>query len=114
MTCSRFIRTAYTAALAGEIVARPTQEFPGMTHAMVQGEFTLAHALVRRLHVRDVTCLAATTRREVIESALSEGFSDRSPCLVRNSCGRDTRRRKLCLEPCRRICLGRDFGVLLL
>lgn len=45
-----------------------------MTHAMMQGEFTLAHALVRRLHVRDVTCLAGTTRREVIESPFRRAF----------------------------------------
>jgi hypothetical protein len=33
---------------------------------MVQGEFTLAHVL-RRLQHKGVVCLAATTRREVLE-----------------------------------------------
>jgi hypothetical protein len=37
--------------------------------AMVQGEFTLAHALVRRLQRRGIVCLAATTRREVVGAA---------------------------------------------
>jgi hypothetical protein len=36
---------------------------------MVQGEFTLAHALVGRLRQRGISCLAATTRREVIGHA---------------------------------------------
>jgi CRISPR-associated protein Csx16 len=34
---------------------------------MVQGEFTLAHALVRELQKKGIVCLAATTRREVLE-----------------------------------------------
>ena len=33
------------------------------THALVQGEFTLAFEIVRRLQQRGVTCLAATTER---------------------------------------------------
>jgi CRISPR-associated protein Csx16 len=57
------------ATLAEAIVARLTEEFAGVTHAMVQGEFTLAHILVRRLQGRGITCLAATTRREVLEDA---------------------------------------------
>jgi CRISPR-associated protein Csx16 len=61
--------TAEIAALAEAVVARLTKEFPGATHAMVQGEFTLAHALVRRLQERGVVCVAATTRREVLEDA---------------------------------------------
>jgi CRISPR-associated protein Csx16 len=36
---------------------------------MVQGEFTLAHALVRRLQQKGIVCLAATTRREVVEQS---------------------------------------------
>lgn len=58
-------------ALADEVVARLSTEMPGATHAMVQGEFTLAFALVRRLQQIGVTCVAATTRREVVEH--SEG-----------------------------------------
>ena len=54
-------------ALAEDVVARLTTEAPGTTHAMVQGEFTLAHALVRRLQQIGIVCLAATTRREVVE-----------------------------------------------
>ncbi|MBB4266679.1 CRISPR-associated DxTHG motif protein [Roseospira visakhapatnamensis] len=38
---------------------------PETTHAMVQGEFTLTFALVRRLQKRRITCLAATTERDV-------------------------------------------------
>lgn len=38
---------------------------PNTTHAMVQGEFTLTLALVRRLQKRGITCLAATTERDV-------------------------------------------------
>jgi CRISPR-associated protein Csx16 len=57
------------ATLADRIVSQLTEELPGVTHAMVQGEFTLAHMLVRRLQERRVVCLAATTRREVLEDA---------------------------------------------
>lgn len=35
------------------------------THAMVQGEFTLTHLLVERLERRGITCVAATSRRDV-------------------------------------------------
>jgi CRISPR-associated protein Csx16 len=56
-------------ALADELVARLTTESPGATHAMVQGEFTLAHALVRRLQQMGITCLATTTRREIVEQS---------------------------------------------
>ncbi|ACJ00845.1 TM1812 family CRISPR-associated protein [Rhodospirillum centenum] len=38
---------------------------PGTTHAMIQGEFTLAFALVRELYRDGVVCLAATTDREM-------------------------------------------------
>lgn len=44
----------------------------GTTHAMVQGEFTLAFALVRELSSRGILCLAATTEREVIDLANGE------------------------------------------
>ena len=54
-------------ALADEVVARLTTKAPGATHAMVQGEFTLAHALVRKLQQIGVVCVAAMTRREVVE-----------------------------------------------
>ncbi len=54
-------------ALADELVARLTMAAPGATHAMVQGEFTLVHALVRKLQQIGIVCVAATTRREVIE-----------------------------------------------
>jgi hypothetical protein len=36
---------------------------------MVQGEFTLAYALVRELQKRGIVCLAATTGREVLEDS---------------------------------------------
>lgn len=39
------------------------------THALVQGEFTLTFELVRRLQARGITCLAATTARNVEEEA---------------------------------------------
>ena len=56
-------------ALADEVlaIARLTTQAPGATHAMVQGEFTLAHALVRKLQQIGIVCVAATTRREVVE-----------------------------------------------
>lgn len=57
-------------ALADELIARLTTELPGATHAMVQGEFTLAHALVRRLQQMGIVCLAATTRREIVEQSV--------------------------------------------
>jgi CRISPR-associated protein Csx16 len=60
---------AEIAALAERIAKKIGTELPGATHAMVQGEFTLAHALVRRLQERGVVCLAATTRREVLEDS---------------------------------------------
>lgn len=37
----------------------------GTSHAMVSGEYTLTFALVRALQRRGITCVAATTRREV-------------------------------------------------
>jgi len=57
------------AALADRVVARLARDYPGATHAMVQGEFTLAHALVRRLQQMGIVCLAATTRRDVVEQS---------------------------------------------
>jgi CRISPR-associated protein Csx16 len=57
------------AALADRVVAQLKTEFPGATHAMVQGEFTLAHALVGKLQRISIVCLAATTRREVVEQS---------------------------------------------
>ena len=56
-------------ALADEVVGTLARDYPGATHAMVQGEFTLAHALVRKLQQMGIVCLAATTRREVIEQS---------------------------------------------
>ena len=63
-------------ALADEVVARLMAEAPGATHAMVQGEFTLAHALVRKLQQIGIVCVAATTRwckaaerRAIVEAA---------------------------------------------
>jgi CRISPR-associated protein Csx16 len=40
---------------------------PEASHALIQGEFTLTMALVRRLQERGVICLAATSKREVAE-----------------------------------------------
>lgn len=40
---------------------------PETSHALVQGEFTLTVELVRRLQARGITCLAATSEREVEE-----------------------------------------------
>jgi CRISPR-associated protein Csx16 len=59
---------AEIAELADQVIAGFLAEFPGATHAMVQGEFTLAHTLVRRLQQMGILCLAATTRREVVEN----------------------------------------------
>ena len=58
---------AEIADLAEQTAAALADALPGATHVMVQGEFTLAHALVRRLQQRGVVCLAATTRRQVLE-----------------------------------------------
>jgi CRISPR-associated protein Csx16 len=55
------------AALADRLAEQIASQLPSASHAMVQGEFTLAHALVRRLQQRGISCLAATTRREVLE-----------------------------------------------
>jgi CRISPR-associated protein Csx16 len=55
------------AVLADQIIDKAIKTAPGMTHAMVQGEFTLAHALVHRLQRRGVVCFSATTKREVVE-----------------------------------------------
>lgn len=63
--------TREISALADEVVARLTTEAPGATHAMVQGEFTLAHALILKLQRIGIVCVAATTRREMVEQ--SEG-----------------------------------------
>jgi CRISPR-associated protein Csx16 len=51
-------------ALAEECVAKVP---PETSHALVQGEFTLTVELVRRLQARGITCLAATSRRDVEE-----------------------------------------------
>jgi len=51
-------------ALAEKCVA---QVPPETSHALVQGEFTLTVELVRRLQARGMTCLAATSEREVDE-----------------------------------------------
>ena len=56
-------------ALADVVVAGLRAEAPGATHAMIQGEFTLAHALVRKLQQIGIVCVAATTRREVVEQS---------------------------------------------
>jgi hypothetical protein len=55
-------------ALADEVVTRVATEASGATHAMVQGEFTLAHTLVGKLQRMGIVCLAATTRRVVEQS----------------------------------------------
>jgi hypothetical protein len=52
------------AALAEECAANVP---PETSHALVQGEFTLTVELVRLLQARGVTCLAATSKREVAE-----------------------------------------------
>lgn len=52
-------------ALADECLSRIP---PVTSHALVQGEFTLTVALVRRLQARGITCLAATTERQVEEA----------------------------------------------
>jgi hypothetical protein len=56
-------------ALADEVVGGLMREVPGATHAMIQGEFTLAHALVRKLQQIGIVCVAATRRREVVEQS---------------------------------------------
>jgi len=60
---------AEIAALADRVLTRLATELPGATHAMVQGEFALAHALVRELQRRGIVCLAATTKRDVLEAS---------------------------------------------
>jgi len=51
-------------ALAEECAAKVP---PETSHALVQGEFTFTVELVRRLQTRGITCLAATSKREVAE-----------------------------------------------
>lgn len=53
-------------ALAIQCVAKVPSE---TSHALVQGEFTLTIELVRRLQARGITCLAATSKRDVEEGA---------------------------------------------
>jgi hypothetical protein len=60
--------TAEISTLAEDTVAKLIARFPGTTHAMVQGEFTLVNELVRRLQQRGIVCVSATTRRDVIEA----------------------------------------------
>jgi CRISPR-associated protein Csx16 len=55
----------WVAEQAEEILQRALEVAPGATHAMVQGEFTLAHALVGRLRAQGIVTLAATTSRDV-------------------------------------------------
>jgi hypothetical protein len=50
---------------ARECIARVPRE---ATHALVQGELTLTVELVRRLQARGITCLAATSTRDVEEA----------------------------------------------
>jgi CRISPR-associated protein Csx16 len=57
---------AEIAEIADRLATQLLAEVPGVTHVMLQGEFTLVHALVRRLQQRGIVCLAATTRREVL------------------------------------------------
>ncbi len=45
------------------------------SHALVQGEFTLTVELVRRLQARGITCLAATSTRNVEEDAVGRRLS---------------------------------------
>lgn len=54
------------AALADECAAKVP---PETSHALVQGEFTLTMELVRRLQARGITCLAATSKRDVEEGS---------------------------------------------
>jgi CRISPR-associated protein Csx16 len=58
----------WVAAQADEIVKQALEAAPGATHAMVQGEFTLAHALVGRLRAQGIVALAATASRDVDEN----------------------------------------------
>ncbi|HET6377348.1 MAG TPA: TM1812 family CRISPR-associated protein [Methylocella sp.] len=51
-------------ALAKECAAKVP---PETSHALVQGEFTLTVELVRELQARGITCLAATSKRDVEE-----------------------------------------------
>jgi len=53
-------------ALAEECVAKVP---PETSHVLVQGEFTLTVELVRRLQSRGITCLAATSKRDVEEGS---------------------------------------------
>jgi CRISPR-associated protein Csx16 len=52
--------------LADDCLAKIPRE---ATHALVQGEFTLTVELVRRLQARGITCLAATSTRNVEEES---------------------------------------------
>jgi CRISPR-associated protein Csx16 len=54
------------ATLADDCLTKLPRE---ATHALVQGEFTLTVELVRRLQARGVTCVAATSKRNVEEEA---------------------------------------------
>lgn len=48
---------------------------PETSHALVQGEFTLTVELVRRLQARGITCLAATSTRNVDEDINGQKIS---------------------------------------
>ncbi len=56
---------AEISALAGEFVSRIIKVSPGAV--MVQGEFTLAFAVVEMLRARGIKCLAACSKRLVKE-----------------------------------------------
>jgi CRISPR-associated protein Csx16 len=58
----------WVAARAEEIVQQALEMAPGATHAMVQGEFTLAHALVGRLRAQGIVALAASASRDTDEN----------------------------------------------
>jgi hypothetical protein len=60
---------ACVAALSDEVMRQAAEVAPSATYAMVQGEFTLAHMLIRKLQEQGIVPLAATTCRQVIENA---------------------------------------------
>ncbi len=81
-----------------QAVLKEIEKVPGTpTHAMVQGEHVLTTLLVARLQAKGITCLAATTMRDVVERADGvkesrfhfKGFREYPPLLVEESptCG---------------------------
>lgn len=70
--------TAEVVALAENLAAQVSD----VDVAMVQGEFTLAYATIRRLRARGVRVVAACTERKVQEVAKPDGSVEKTAVFV--------------------------------